>query len=187
MTTTELSNLVPSILFLVVLSLIVFKWWPEQRIDHFRQRMFALRDELFDFAADGHVKFDERAYVLLRNLMNGTIRYAHNLTPYRTVMSFLRWKCLSDGPANAWSQAWEQALKGIEDTETRTQLENFHSRGTMLVVSQLVLSPGLLITILPFVVVGVVFYEQWSTLRDIYVSVREAIPVTLLEEEAVNS
>lgn len=187
MNATELSNVVPSALFLLILSLIIFKWWPEQRVDHFRQQMFALRDELFDFAADGRVKFDDHAYVLLRDLMNGTIRYAHNLTPYRTIMSFLRWKCLSDKPSNAWSQAWEQALKQINDADTRSQLENFHSRGTMLVVSQLVLSPGLLIVVLPFVAIGAVFCQQWATLRDIYVSVRDTIPVTLLEEEAVNS
>ena len=187
MTAAEFSNVVESVLFLIVLAFIIFKWWPEQRVDLLRQRMFALRDEFFDFALDEHVRFDEPAYKLLRDLMNGTIRYAHNLTPYRTAMSFLRWKSVSKQPIGGWSQSWNRALKKIESDETRIKMEAFHSRATMLVVSHLVLSPGLLMIVLPFVALGAVFYAQWATLRDIYTSVRDKIPITLLEEEAANS
>ncbi len=111
MTVAELNNIVQSILFLIVLTFIIFKWWPEQRIDILRQRLFALRDELFDFAMDGYVRFDDPAYQLLRDLLNGTIRYAHNLTPYRTGMLLLKWKFMPSKPTNGWSLAWEQALK----------------------------------------------------------------------------
>lgn len=187
MSGAQFSIIVQSALSLGVLILIVFVLWPNQRADLFRQQMFTLRDELFDFALDGHIAFDNSAYKLLRNLMNGTIRYAHNLTPYRTVISFLRWKCTSNEPTDGWSVSWERALKGIEDADTRTQLEMFHSKAAMLIMSQLVLSPGLLIAVLPFVGLGAMLYAPWSTLRDIYVSVRDAIPMALLEEEAANS
>ena len=56
------------------------KMIPEMRLDSFRQNMFAIRDELFDFAADGNIAFDHPAYMMLRNQMNGFIRYAHHLT-----------------------------------------------------------------------------------------------------------
>lgn len=187
MTAAELSNVVSSILFLIVLSLIFFKWWPEQRVDLFRQQMFALRDELFDFALGGHVEFSEPAYMLLRNLMNGTIRYAHNLTPYRTAMSVLRWKCTFNAPSNSWNTAWENSLKKVSDNEARARLEGFHSKATMLVVSQLVLSPGLVVFMLPIFIPYSILYRPMVTLRDIYVSIRNTIPVTLLEEEAVKS
>jgi hypothetical protein len=187
MTATQLSIIVQSALSLIVLVFVMFVLWPNQRVDLFRQRMFALRDELFDFALDGHIGFDDPAYRLLRNLMNGTIRYAHNLTPYRTAMSYLQWKFARNAPTNGWSSAWVQAVKRIQDSDTRNQLEIFHSRANMLVISQLVLSPGLLITALPFVALGAVLYAPWATLRDIYVSIRDTIPIALLEEEAVNS
>ncbi len=100
MSAAELSIVVQSILTLLVLAVIVFTLWPEQRVDLFRQQMFAVRDELFDFAADGKISFEEPAYVLLRQLFNGFIRYAHNLTPYRVLMSFLQTKKLKKRYSN---------------------------------------------------------------------------------------
>ncbi len=110
MSASELSIIVQSLLTMIVLAFVIFWVWPEQRVDLFRQQMFALRDELFDFAADGKIKFDDPAYVLLRQLMNGFIRYAHNLTPFRTLMSFLRWKYHGHEPLNAWAEPWNRAL-----------------------------------------------------------------------------
>lgn len=49
-------------------------------IDAFRQRIFAIRDELFDYAAAGNISFDDPAYKMLRNLMNGYIRFGHRLS-----------------------------------------------------------------------------------------------------------
>jgi hypothetical protein len=43
-------------------------------LDRFRQDVFGLRDELWDFAASGQISFDDPAYRLLRQLMNGFIR-----------------------------------------------------------------------------------------------------------------
>src|SRR5882762_3750422 len=150
MSTNELGILIRSVLSLIVLVFVMFRLWPEQRIDLFRQQMFALRDELFDFAADENVSFEHPAYKLLRELMNGFIRYAHNLTPYRTLMSFLKWKYgHGSGPIKLWNEAWEKAINEVEDSDVRTQLNLFHSRATMLVMSQLLLSPGLLFLVLP--------------------------------------
>src|SRR5438876_10530845 len=113
MNPADLSIIVQSLLSLIVLVFIMFVWWPAQRMDLFRQQMFALRDELFDFALDEKIKFDDPAYTLLRHLINGFIRYAHNLTPYRTLMSFLRWKCTSQEPIKGWSVSWEHALSKV--------------------------------------------------------------------------
>jgi cbb3-type cytochrome oxidase subunit 3 len=187
MTAAELSTIVQSLLSLILLVIIVFAWWPAQRVDLFRQQMFALRDELFDFAIDGKVSFDDPAYALLRHLMNGFIRYAHNLTPFRTLMSFLRWKCTSKEPLKGWAVAWEQALNKVSDQDTRAKLQGFHSRASMLVLSHLVLSPGLLITLGPPLVFIAVLHAQWTNLRNIYNDVSAKIPMALLEEEAANS
>src|SRR5882724_7439343 len=115
MTLTELTIAIQSLLSLIVLVITVFWLWPDQRMDLFRQQMFAIRDELFDFAAEGNVRFDEPAYILLRQLMNGFIRYAHNLTPYRTLMAFVRWKVTSNKPVETWTNAWDQAIRNVSD------------------------------------------------------------------------
>ena len=57
-----------------------FFCWHEHRIDTYRQRLFGVRDDLFDFAASGGIKFDDPAYTTLRDLSNGLIRFAHRLT-----------------------------------------------------------------------------------------------------------
>ena len=187
MTAAQLNIAVQTLLSLVVLVFVLFSWWPEQRIDIFRQQMFALRDELFDFALEGEIEFDNPAYTQLRELMNGFIRYAHNLTPYRTFVSYLRWSCTSTQPVRVWAVAWEQALNKIADKDKRDKLEEFHSKASMLVFSQLVLSPGLLITLMPLLVIVVILHTQWTTLRKIYNVVKGSVPMALLEEEAANS
>ena len=187
MDATTLSITIQSLLTLIVLSFVVFGLWPAQRTDLFRQQMFGLRDELFDYAADGKIAFDDPAYMLLRQLMNGFIRYAHNLTPYRTFLAFLRWKCGSGLPANTWTESWNQAVSKLPDAESRTALQKFHSRASALVLSHLALSPGLLIVLVPLVTLIAILYYQWNSLRAIYNAFSDKVPMSFLEEEAAKS
>jgi hypothetical protein len=187
MSASELSIIVQSSLTLLLLVLIVFSWWPEQRVDVFRQQMFALRDELFDFAMKGNISFDDPAYVLLRNLMNGYIRYAHNLTPFRTLMVFLHWKYTAGKPKAGWNTEWEKALNKVCDNNVCLELHGFHAKATNLVVGQLVLSPLVLVILVPLFVPFTVLHEQWDSLRAIYNDVNSKIPMQLLEEEAAKS
>jgi hypothetical protein len=65
---------------LFALWFLYFVCWREHRIDTFRQRLFAVRDDMFDFAVSGAIRFDDPAYTTLRDLSNGLIRFAHMLT-----------------------------------------------------------------------------------------------------------
>src|SRR5437016_3004749 len=187
MDTATLSTIVQSLLTLIVLAFVLFALWPQQRTDLFRQQMFALRDELFDFAADGKIAFDDPAYRHLRQLMNGFIRYAHNLTPYRTFLAFLRWKYVGREPHNAWTVQWDAMLNKIPNAETKEAMQKFHTRAAGLVLSQLALSPGFLIVATPCVVITAILYTQWSSLRAIYNAFSDKFPMSFLEEEAANS
>jgi hypothetical protein len=57
----------------------IFKLYRDYRLEAFRDAMFELRDQMFDDAADGILRFDSSAYGLLRRTMNGFLRYGHNL------------------------------------------------------------------------------------------------------------
>ena len=58
----------------------LFHWlYRDYRVDLFRQRMFTLRDQLFDIAASGRIAFDDPAYGKLRSMINGYIRFAHRI------------------------------------------------------------------------------------------------------------
>jgi hypothetical protein len=50
-----------------------------------------------------------------------------------------------------------------------------------------VLSPGLLLSVAPLAAVMVIIYTQWTTLRGIYNTVNNKIPMSFLEERAANS
>jgi hypothetical protein len=187
MTATELSTAIQVLLSLIVFVIVLFSLWPRQRVDLFRQQMFALRDELFDFALNENIDFNNPAYNHLRALMNGFIRYAHNLTAYRTLMLFLRWKCTSSEQITGWSASWDRVLSNVESKDTKTKLEEFRSKASMLVVSQIILSPTLLVILFPTLLLTTMLYLQWTSLRTIFVDVNAKIPMALLEEEAANS
>jgi hypothetical protein len=187
MTTLEFATTVQALLSLMILTVLLFGLWPAQRIDIFRQQMFAIRDELFDFAASGKIVFDDPAYQLLRHLMNGFIRYAHNITPIRTTASVIRWKLFSRPATEHWTVSWNHAIENVQDENVKKKLQEFHSRVTMLVVGQLVLSPGLLFVALPIFITFALIYRQWTNLRNIYKDVSNQIPMSLLEEEATST
>lgn len=48
-------------------------------LEFYRMDIFELRDELFDYAAEGNISFDNESYQLMRTLLNGYLRYAENL------------------------------------------------------------------------------------------------------------
>ena len=73
-------NLIVSFAGLLTLWAFWHYLWKPQRVDIFRQRLFAIRDELFDLAADGEISFCEPAYTRLRFLVNGMIQYAHRIS-----------------------------------------------------------------------------------------------------------
>ncbi len=66
-------------------------WWlfffefPRYRLDLVRQQLFEVRDRLFDDAVRGDIPFDSRAYGMTRNMLNGMIRYAHEISLARTL------------------------------------------------------------------------------------------------------
>ena len=59
---------------------VLFFWhYREYRVDNFRQRLFAIRDELFDLGRAGVIAFDHPAYGVVRTLINGFIRFANRI------------------------------------------------------------------------------------------------------------
>lgn len=183
----QLATIISSALTLIVLILLVFELWPSQRVDAFRQQMFEVRDELFDLAIRKEISFDDQAYVLLRQLMNGFIRYAHNLTPFRVLFSFLRWNAVANRPVEDWSASWGAALNHIPDEGIRKKVEELHSKALSLVAGQLILSPGLvLIFVLPLTIC-VLLAIQVTNLKGLYRATVSKIPMKFLEDEAVAS
>jgi hypothetical protein len=63
-----------------------FVWhvaWRRSCEERFRQKLFEVRDSLFDFARAGGISFTDPAYVALRANINSMIRFSHRISVTR--------------------------------------------------------------------------------------------------------
>jgi hypothetical protein len=189
MNIAQVATVVESAIFLALFCVLVLKLWPSLRLDTFRQHMFIVRDELFDYAASGSIGFNDPAYRLLRQSMNGFIRYAHQLTFFRLCLMIMHWKIFSDKPELSWAQKWERALGHVENESVRRDLMNFHARALDLVMSRLVSGSPVLILLLLTAIVTVLLSKGWRSLKQLLYeasteTVSRIVDPRLLEEEA---
>lgn len=98
-----------------------FYFMKEYRIDAFRERLFSIRDELFSFAAEGKISFDNPAYTELRSLINGMLRFAHRFTFLTLLISARTSRSEEESPL----RRWEASLASLPQ-ETRNELERIH-------------------------------------------------------------
>ena len=153
MSDLQLANVLQFFLVIVFSIFVLYKMVPELRLDSFRQNMFIVRDELFDYAADGNIAFDHPAYTLLRRQMNGFIRYGHHLTVFRGFLTLCIHRVLSSSGRTDWHAEWQTALQSIEDASIRRKLEQFYDREMKLAAIYLLAgSPLLWVVVCSFVV-----------------------------------
>ncbi len=76
-----------SAVLVCLIVIFVFVLWPQQVLDETRQRLFALRDDLFDYAQKGNIEFSNPAYCMVRSHLNRLIRNAHIFSIWQLVMS----------------------------------------------------------------------------------------------------
>jgi hypothetical protein len=122
----------------ILAATVVFKILPMYRLDCFRQKMFQVRDELFDYAADGNIAFDDPAYILLRVQMNAMIRYGHQITLFRAlVTSGIRWVSGNEHSL-PWYDSWEKSLANLKNDEVRRKMAEFHERSNTVAAKHLI-------------------------------------------------
>ena len=119
----------PVIFYLLLAAL----WWlffwahADYRTDLLRFRIFVIRDQLFGYAAQGKIRFDDPAYVLTRQLLNGNLRFAHRLTLSNLlVLCALQQKYDPDSGGNFHARL-NQALHGLE-LEQKKAISDIHAQ-----------------------------------------------------------
>lgn len=189
MNATQLIAIVELTICLIFLILLFMKLVPIYRLDSFRQTMFKVRDELFDYAADGHISFNDPAYKLLRQSMNGYIRYAHQITFFRLCCTFFIWKYTEQARPFKWTEAWDKAFANINNPEVQDKITEFHLRSINLVMLRIVIGSPILLIAMPIVLLGILAKRQWKNLKEAWVSsisevVSKFFDPRILEEEA---
>ncbi|GAC1691136.1 MAG: hypothetical protein PVS2B2_28790 [Candidatus Acidiferrum sp.] len=59
---SDIAAVFQSAVCIVLFAIVLLKFWSAARLDAFRQEMFIIRDELFDYAASGQIAFDNPSY-----------------------------------------------------------------------------------------------------------------------------
>ena len=141
----------------------------EYRIDLFRQRMFALRDDLFDEAADGLISFDHPAYGTLRSTMNGFIRFGHRLSLWQGIVLFLLQKVNNSKSrkTGSFAQTFSKAVKTLSG-EKKDRLLHYRNAMEFLVMRHLFLSvPEFFVVSIPLILVFLLV-ALWSLLKSFF-------------------
>jgi hypothetical protein len=139
----EVLNAIILSVSLVALVVLYAYFFRKYHVDAFRQRVFAVRDEMFDYAASGKISFQDPAYRMLRQLMNGYIRFGHRISIFHifTVMTLTRMFNEGHRPG-AFRHQLNEALSKLPK-ETRRDLARFHDEAEMNLVYFLMLGSGL--------------------------------------------
>jgi hypothetical protein len=153
--------------------------------DNFRNQLFTLRDEMFLYACDQEI-LNSPAYLNLRVLMNGMIRYAHR-TSIGRLMVLDAARRLFRIPLKMPDTyvEWIAALRGLPAEQARQLLE-YHDNAIILAMKHMVKrSPILWIGT---VALGLYFAIWRSTItvidRAVNVLRSRMLPAALFESEA---
>lgn len=124
---------------LLLLWILFFWLYRDYRLDLFRQRMFSLRDELFDLADSGELSFNCKAYGMLRSLINGNIQFGHQLGFLELVFFCFVGKREKSkfSSAKRFEETWEVSCKELSP-ETARKLQHLRTRMHVLVFDQLI-------------------------------------------------
>lgn len=141
------ANTLISLVSLALLWFFLFWLYKDLCVDHFRQRVFALRDELFDAATSGKIPFDHKAYGRLRVTMNGAIRFAYQIS----LLHFLVVIARHGGHIsrnNGYNAKFLEEMQDLSE-EQKKVFVSFHMRFSLLFLKQIfVSSPLFLVTII---------------------------------------
>jgi hypothetical protein len=104
--------------------------WREYRIDAFRQRIFEIRDELFDYAAEGGIPFDHPAYGALRGLLNGYIRFAHKMSLTRSIAMYILRRLVPNPALDRSVSELFRPINEMPDGKAKEKLLGIQSRAS---------------------------------------------------------
>ncbi len=161
MTDAQIAAALTSILSLIGI-LVLLRLHRDTSVDRFREDLFALRDEMFDFAASGGVEFRHPAYGMLRLTMNGFLRWADRLHLLRIVLLRFAYPREDRRRDDGFRAAWKRSLLEL-DSEGQARMNEYRDRMHRIVAEYVLFrSPAPMATI----VVPVVAAVMGSTLTN---------------------
>jgi hypothetical protein len=116
----------------------------DYRVDRLRQDLFAVRDDLFDEARTGTISFDSDAYVEIRAMCNGLIRFGHTVS----LLDFLMFVATTSRETIEEVNGAMDRFIGSMSANDREVALRYVDRANRAVVEHLARSPFILVTVL---------------------------------------
>jgi hypothetical protein len=170
-------------LFAILILYLCFYCLREYRIEQLRQRLFGIRDELFDFAAEGYIEFSHPAYTASRMTINSLIRYSHRITVSRVFLAMV-W------PSAPMAEPRLRAAMAEfpEGTPVREKLTLVHARVARAVLIYLLTGCPLLFGGLLFAAIHLFVTGAFRRISDVLLRLAVAAPgIQQIEALAVDA
>ena len=135
-----------SLVSLVMVIILVFWLYRDYRIDSFRQKMFGLRDELFDRAVGEKIGFHDRSYGVLRSTINGFIRFAPRINLLQMILLLYVAREELEQSGESFIERLQESAKDCPP-EQQEIIERLCVQMNYLVLEHLALSSPLLFTV----------------------------------------
>jgi hypothetical protein len=157
MTLTALSSL----LSLLGICYLFFWRYRTFRVDYFRQELFELRDELFDFADEGNLDFNHPAYGILRSTLNGYIRFGHRLTLWHAIFLGIFLQRADKDEVKSFDKVWENSIKHL-DASTTGHLVEYRKRMDKIAFRHFLISAPECFILFPFMLIVATAFVVWK-------------------------
>ena len=144
-----------SLAWIAGLWVLYFWLYRDYRVDVFRQKMFAIRDELFDDASAGLLPFDHPAYGMLRSTINGYIRFAHRMTFLQSLLYLLMSRERPRDVETSFGGRWERASADLSG-DVREALDRYIQRMHGEIVKHLIFGSPVILALLFLLTLGTV-------------------------------
>ncbi len=157
-----------TILGFFLLYLVWYKGAKSYLLDAYRQRLFELRDELFDFVnSSNKIDFESLEYRTLRIRLNAKIRFAHRITFVDLVASMWLSKDTREAAQNIRAET-EETLKSIKDNEARNFLKAIDEKSDMESAVYFIKLEPIILLIALFVLAGFIVKSLGAKSRKEY-------------------
>lgn len=103
-----------------------------------------------------NLAFEDPAYILLRQQMNAWIRYGHQLTVFRLLMTYVINKANRRDSDTSRSDAREAALERVVDPAVKAQLATLQQRALTIAVKHLITGSPILWLAMLFAAIALV-------------------------------
>lgn len=147
------ANALVSLAVLAALLFLVYGPWQWACTDFARQKLFEVRDSIFDMAADGDLSFKSQEYRTIRRSIEMNIRFAHDLTlPNFLVLLVARKDKLEE------KSDLHRAIESLPPQHRSAVEAKVHRAMKSLILMMFMKSPVAMIVALPLVVASLLLH-----------------------------